>query len=318
MRGAVAAAIAAYEAAASQLDDAMAALTSFNKLKGLVSVTVVHMWTYFKTGVLDHMDTLGIEKGYDLTEYFDDDYANHENYIPLLKGMKWLSEHCEGSALPAFKGVEDAELQKDLISMCDYRPYSEASAEFGVEVMGIKGKMLASLEEAQKWHEPTEGHPEYTPEFLKDLVDSGEIAMLRDIENSFGPSDYYSKYLENWKKGGLFLGLLKKLEAVEANLAKLKADLDKKVATGKAMLADLMAKKKNTMLALTAAIKDTQATDKAVTLAKEEEAALQAEIDAAEENLDRLYELLDAAEAAYMAAKAAFAAAHKKGTNLDF
>merc|ERR1712038_50270 len=44
MRGAVAAAIAAYEAAASQLDDAMGALTSFNKLKALVATTVVHMW----------------------------------------------------------------------------------------------------------------------------------------------------------------------------------------------------------------------------------------------------------------------------------
>jgi len=318
MRSAVAAAIAAYEAAANQLDDAMGALTSFNKLKGLVSVTVVHMWTYFSAGVLEHMDTLGIEKGYDLTEYFTEDYANHENYIPLLKGMKWLSEHCEKSALPAFKRVEDAELQKDLNSMCDYDPYTEATAEFGEEVMGIKKKMLASLEKAQKWHEPTDGHPDYTPEFLKEVVESGEIAMLRDIENSFGPSDYYAKYLNNWKKGGLFLGLLKELETVEANLAKLKAELDKKVATGKAMLADLMTKKKNTMLALTKAIKETQDTDKAVKLAKEEEAALQADIDAAEDNLDKLYALLDAAEAAYVAAKAAFAEAHKKGTNLGF
>jgi len=53
-------------------------------------------------------------------------------------------------------------------------------------------------------------------------------------------------------------------------------------------------------------------------LAKEEEAALQADIDAAEDNLDKLYALLDAAEAAYVAAKAAFAEAHKKGTNLGF
>jgi len=318
MRSAVSAAIAAYEAASTQLDDAMGALTSFNKLKGLVGVTVVNMWTYFSTGVLEHMNTLGIEKGFTLTEYFTEAYENHENYIPLLKGMKWLSEHCEKSALPAFKGVEDADLQKDLNDMCAYDPFAAATAEFGDEVMEIKKKMLSSLEKAQKWHEPTDGHPEYTPEFLKEVVEGGEIAMLRDIENSFGPSDYYTQYLSKWKRGGLFLGLLKDLETVEANLAKLKADLDKKVATGKAMLAELMKKKKDTFAALAKAVQETQDTAADVKQAKEEEAALQAEIDAAEDNLNSLYDLLDAAEAAYAAAKAAFAAAHKKGTNLDF
>merc|ERR1719323_95316 len=317
MRSAVSAAIAAYEAASTQLDDAMGALTSFNKLKGLVGVTVVNMWTYFSTGVLEHMNTLGIEKGYTLTEYFTEAYENHENYIPLLKGMKWLSEHCEKSALPAFKGVEDADLQKDLNDMCAYDPFAAATAEFGDEVMELKKKMLSSLEKAQKWHEPTDGHPEYTPEFLKEVVEGGEIAMLRDIENSFGPSDYYTQYLSQWKRGGLFLGLLKDLETVEANLAKLKADLDKKVATGKAMLAELMKKKKDTFAALAKAVQETQDTAADVKQAKEEEAALQAEIDAAEDNLNSLYDLLDAAEAAYAAAKAAFAAAHKKGTNLD-
>jgi len=318
MRSAVSAAIGAYEAASTRLDDAMGALTSFNKLKGLVGVTVVNMWMYFSTGVLEHMNTLGIEKGYTLTEYFTEAYKNHENYIPLLKGMKWLSEHCENAALPAFKGVEDADLQKDLNDMCVYDPFAEATAEFGDEVMEIKKKMLSSLEKAQKWHEPTDGHPEYTDEFLKQVVADGEIAMLRDIENSFGTSDYYTQYLTNWKRGGLFLGLLEKLKAVEADLAKLKADLDTKVATGKAMLAELMKKKKNTFTALQKALQESQDADADVTQAKEEEAALQAQIDVAEANLESLYDLLDAADAAYAAAKAAFATAHKKGTNLDF
>jgi len=318
MRSAVSAAIGAYEAASTRLDDAMGALTSFNKLKGLVGVTVVNMWMYFSTGVLEHMNTLGIEKGYTLTEYFTEAYKNHENYIPLLKGMKWLSEHCENAALPAFKGVEDADLQKDLNDMCVYDPFAEATAEFGDEVMEIKKKMLSSLEKAQKWHEPTDGHPEYTQEFLKQVVVDGEIAMLRDIENSFGTSDYYTQYLTNWKRGGLFLGLLEKLKAVEADLAKLKADLDTKVATGKAMLAELMKKKKNTFTALQKALQESEDADADVTQAKEEEAALQALIDVAEANLESLYDLLDKADAAYAAAKAAFATAHKKGTNLDF
>jgi len=293
----------------------MGALTSFNKLKGLVGVTVMNMWAYFNAGVLEHMNILGIEKGYTLTEYFTEAYKNHENYIPLFRAMKSLSEHCERSALPAFKGVEDSDLQKDLNAMCDYDPFAEATAEFGEEVMEINKKMLASLEKAQTWHEPTHGHPEYTPEFLSEVVKGGEIAMLRDIENSFGESDYYSQYLTKWKSGGLFLGLLEQLKTVEANLEQLKADLDKKVNTGKAMLAELLKKKKDTFTALAAAIQETQDTEADVKKAKEEEAALQAEIDAAEDNLNSLYDLLDAAEAAYMAAKKAFAEAHKKGTN---
>jgi len=319
MRAAVAAAIASFEAATSKLDDAMGALMSFDNLKILVGGTVSQMWAYFNAGVLEHMNELGIEKGYDLNEYFNENYPQSDVYIPFVKGLKELSGFCEKTAVPAFNRVEDPKdfpLKKTLNNMCEYDPYSDAAAAFGEEVMGIKAKMLESLESAQTWHEPSHGHPEYTPEFLQELVASGEIALLRDIENAFSPSDYYANYLSQWKKGGPFLALLAELKRVEANLNELKDQLDKKVKTGKDMLETLLEKKKQTMLALTKAAQETADSAQAVTLAKGEQDALQAEIEAAEENWQELMDLLAKAEAAWMAARAAFAEAHKRGTNL--
>merc|ERR1719216_89190 len=313
----LATAVASFKEATTLIDNAMGALTSFAKLKLLVASTVAKMWTYFQDGVLTPLDNLGLEKGMLLHEYFEKNYESNKEYGELLENLEGLDKHCGSAASPAFLRVDKQPLQATLLDMCEYKPAAESGPEFAATVLDIGDKMLVNLRTAQAWHEPLTGHPELTPEKLEELRTAGEIANLRKIENAFGPSDYFKNYLSRWKAdSGDFLALLTQLTSMHEQLVATGDKLSREVTELKEKLSAHQKLKKDTYVQLQAAIKETEGSQEEVRLAKEEQDALNDEIDQAESNLAELYRLLQEAEAAWSKAQDVFKEEYEKGTNM--
>lgn len=313
----LAAAVAAFKEATTLIDNAMGALTSFAKLKILVASTVAKMWTVFQDGVLTPLDNLGIEKSVQLHEYFEKKYESNKEYGELMENLEGLDKHCASAARPAFLRVEKQPLQATLLDMCEYKQAAESGPEFAATVLDIGDKMLVNLQTAQAWHDPLTGHPELTPEKLKELMAAGEIANLRTIENAFGPSDYFKNYLSRWKAdSGDFLKLLSQLSSMHEQLEATGERLGQAVSDLKDKLSAHQALKRDTFSRLQAAIEETESAQQAVILAKDEQNALNDEIDQAEQNLAELYRLLQEAEDAWVKAQKVFEEEYKKGTNM--
>jgi molybdopterin converting factor small subunit len=229
---ALAALMKTFDEANTLIDNAMNALTSFQKLKLLVGGTVKSMWNYFDQGVLQPLDKLGLQKNMPLKPYFEEEYEEVAEYEELLDNMKELDDHCTTTAKVAFGRVKKEDLRATLMEMCEFDKPDVASPGFGQTVVDIGQEMKGHLETAQAWHEPLTGHPDLTSEKLSQLSAAGEIPMLREIENAFGTADYYASYLNKWKADDPegFMALLAQLKSTLAELhakaAKLKSEVE--------------------------------------------------------------------------------------------
>merc|ERR1719512_213778 len=213
-------AIAQFEKAVKLVNEATTALNSFNKLKVLVTSTISKMWLYFSDAVLTPLNNIGLEKGMLMEDYFEKKYESNKEYGELLGDLEGLTKHCDASAKPAFERIKKNDLKKTLLDMCVYTPAEESAKEFATTVLTIGDKMLTNLKTAQAWHDAPEERP--------DMVEKGEPAGLRQIETAFGPSSYFSSYLQRWKADtGDFLRLLANLYTLIAELKEQRANLEK-------------------------------------------------------------------------------------------
>jgi len=307
-----------FEEANVLIDNAMSAMSSFQKLKLLVGGTVKSMWSYFDQGVLQPLDKLGLQKGMPLDPYFETDYETVLEYEDLMGNMKELNDHCKNTAENAFKRVEKADLRSKLLDMCVFDEPETSTPPFGETVLQIGKTMKKHLETAQAWHDPFTGHDDYTAEKMKALAAAGEIPMLREIENAFGPAPYYADYLAKWKADDPngFMGLLKSLEKILADLKALAEKLKKQVEDATAKINDLTGKKNVLKPKLLEALEGAKLAEQELEAARAQEASLAEQMEQAQIDLAALKAALDAAEAAWQLAVDTFDEQYKFATNM--
>jgi len=306
-----------FDEANELIDNAMNALTSFQKLKLLVGGTVKSMWNYFDQGVLQPLDKLGLQKGMPLDDYFEEEFGEVSEYEDLLDSMKELHGHCADTATKAFARVKKEELKSTLMEMCQFDAPDVASPQFGETVVAIGQKMKGHMETAQSWHNPFFGREkELTKKKLSELSEAQEIPMLREIENAFGTAPYYAEYLNKWKADDPqgFMALLAQLEKTLADLQAMAAKLKEQVEANTAKIRDLKAKQKEVYPLLMTAIKEQQVAEEELNAARDQEEALSAELDRAQVDLDALKAALDAAQEAWDLAVATFDEQYKFAT----
>jgi len=304
------AAIDQFEGGVKLLNEATTALNSFNKLKVLVTSTISKMWFYFKDALLTPLDNLGLEKGMPMKDFFEKEYASNKEYGELLGDLNGLTKHCDVEAKPAFERVKEDALKQTLLEMCEYRPAEKSAEEFATTVLTIGDSMLKNLKTAQAWHD--------TPEEEPDLIKKGEPAGLRRIETAFGPSSYFSSYLERWKADkGDFLKLLASLNTLLEQLRTQSKFFEKIKDQFVQELEDHIALTKATFQKLLKASAKKAQSDKELKQAKDEEEAAMDLVDKQEASVANLKKLFEEAWAAYKAAEALFEDTQKKGTNLN-
>jgi len=302
--------IQTFTEAGELIDQALAAIQSFDELKLLVTATVRNMWNYFDEGVLQPLDKLGLQKNMELHDYFEEEYDQIAEWEDLTYDLKDLQQHCTSTAKKAFGRVKKEELKATLLDMCAFDEPAVSAKQFGETVVSIGQEMKTHLETAQTWHKPLFDHAQkkikFTDTDIEGFANAGEIPMLRDIEPAFSASAYYDAYLQKWKANGPFLELLKQLGKILAELEATANNLKKQMEEKTALIKNLVAAKKKAYPELQKAIADMNAAQGDLNLAREEDEALQDQIDQAEADLEALRLAAEAAYQAYVKAKDTF------------
>merc|ERR1740129_1596964 len=226
-------------------------------------------------------------------------------YLELKKSFKSIDTYCKKkTALPAFESVPGEKLRNDFKDMCKA---DDATDSYADAVAGFGEGMLTNLEACLQFHEaPAEAQQEF--------LDKGEPSGLRPLETGFASSEYYDKYLKDWKADGKFLNLLALLTGHIEILKKKMSEAE--IAQGKAIeeRKKHLALQKQTFTDLQLKIKEKLDAGVQLANAKETAQAAAESVEKATANMDQLKKAFDDAVSAWKAAQELFKKMHKTGT----
>merc|ERR1711972_598128 len=223
------------------IEDKMNALISFDKLKILVTATIIQMGQFMQEAVLDPLDGAGLQFGLPVEEWWwtapkvegEKEEAENKDVDPMAKArffedvqsnLKMTQDFCYKTAIPAFQRVPP-NLQDDFMAMCAFQEADtwplETTTDFASGVKSIGLEMIDNLYATLKWwgDEDDPKISEAEKQKKKDqLIALGEPAQLRTLKTAFQGSAYHDDYLVKWMVDGEFLKLYAQLKILKKKL----------------------------------------------------------------------------------------------------
>lgn len=308
--------------AQNELKKAQEANDVIEKVRGLVSMTMLKMALLFKDAVQVPIEGMGVRRDM----HVQDQFPNITKIFKLQEAHKLMHDltdfktFCDGPAKAAFADVKQ---HVDLSPLCEFDAVNNLRDSVVSAVDHRATKLIQKIEFIQSYLDPMKGQPTIKPEMIKHAQTNGEPEGFRGIAGTFGDANLYG-YLKGWKyvkkpKGdGWFLRLIKEFYELltSAEGAHEQASRTWKAAADR--LAQTGESKRQVELKLEGAMKVQAVQQQKVGEVTEALRTLQTSGVEAKAALDTLQERLKLAHEAYLIAKRSLVEHHKSATSYSF
>jgi len=175
------------------------------EIKKYVSTTTLKMGYYMDMGVREPVRQIGLDEKKNVWDFFSSEVSNEECATTFKNQLTGFHQYCTGPAMAAFEQIKHI---VDLTPLCNLGEKHEIEVEEDDAVQRRIIHLTDDLQNVQSWLDPFRG-THMTEVMEQEKIDSGEPEGLRRVMGVYGITNFYSRYLIDWKtNGGKFLGLL--------------------------------------------------------------------------------------------------------------